>query len=157
MMKRFSILALVLVMLVAAPQFEAMPTGIGSAADGGCSCHGGAAADTQVIVTGLPETFNASETYSFTVTVQNDVMELYNDGVTEADGTGWNGHAGGFRILSTGGMVSTVDETLGHEMDGGLTHTDAGNALRTWDFEWVAPADDSKVVEFTIYGNAVNG
>ena len=35
MMKRFSILALVLVMLVAAPQFEAMPTGIGSAADGG--------------------------------------------------------------------------------------------------------------------------
>jgi len=157
MMKRFSILALVLMMLVAAPQFEAMPTGIGSAADGGCSCHGGAAADTKVIVTGLPETFNASETYSFTVTVQNDVMELHKDGVTEADGTGWNGHAGGFRILSTGGMVSTVDETLGHEMDGGLTHTAAGNAVRTWDFEWVAPADDAKVVEFTIYGNAVNG
>ena len=157
MQKRITVLALILLMLVAAPQFEAMPTGIGSAADCGCSCHGGAASDTDVLVTGLPDAFNASETYTFTVTVQNDVMELYNGGVTEADGTGWNGHAGGFRILSTGGMVSTVDETLGHEMDGGLTHTAAGNAVRTWDFEWVAPADDSKVVEFTIYGNAVNG
>ena len=76
MMKRFTLLALVLLMLVAAPQFEAMPTGIGSAGDNGCSCHGGAAADTQVIVTGLPDSFNASETYAFTVTVQNDVMEL---------------------------------------------------------------------------------
>ena len=157
MMKRFSILALILMMLVAAPQFEAMPTGIGSAGDGGRSCHGGAAVDTKVIVTGLPDSFNASETYAFTVTVQNDVMELYNDGVIEADGSGWNGHAGGFRILSTGGMVATVDETLGYEKDGGLTHTAAGNAQRTWDFEWVAPADDTKVVEFTIYGNAVNG
>ncbi|MBT6640120.1 MAG: hypothetical protein HOB47_00845, partial [Euryarchaeota archaeon] len=52
MQKRFTILALVLLMLVAAPQFEAMPSGIGSAADGGCTCHGGAAADTQIIVTG---------------------------------------------------------------------------------------------------------
>tara|TARA_Y100000766_G_scaffold189486_1_gene162887 strand:- start:10295 stop:12619 length:2325 start_codon:yes stop_codon:yes gene_type:complete len=157
MQKRFSLLALILLMLVAAPQFEAMPSGIGSAADGGCSCHGGVAADTQVIVTGLPDSFNASETYPFTVTVQNDVMELYNGGVAEADGTGWNGHKGGFRILSTGGMVTTVDPTLSHEMDGGLTHTTEGNTVRTWDFEWVAPADDSKIVEFKIYGNAVNG
>ncbi len=157
MYKRITLLALVLVILVAAPQFEAMPTGIGSAADGGCSCHAGASPDTNVIVTGLPGTFNASETYSFTVTVQNDVMELYNGGVIEEDGTGWNGRAGGFRILSTGGMVSTVNESLSHEMDGGLTHTTEGNTVRTWDFEWVAPADDSKVVEFTVYGNAVNG
>ena len=112
MYKRFTLLALVLVMLVAAPQFEAMPTGIGSAADGGCSCHAGASPDTNVIVTGLPGSFNASETYAFTVTVQNDVMELYNGGVIEEDGTGWNGRAGGFRILSTGGMVSTVNESL---------------------------------------------
>lgn len=44
-MKRFTLLALVLLMLVAAPQFEAMPTGIGSAGDNGCSCHGGVAVD----------------------------------------------------------------------------------------------------------------
>jgi len=163
MRKRITLLALVLLMLVAAPQFEAMPTGIGSAADGGCSCHAGASPDTTVLVTGLPETFNASETYSFTVTVQNDVMDIYNGGVMlfDDDGkmttTGWNGRAGGFRILSSGGMVSTVNESLSQEMDGGLTHTEAANTVRTWDFEWVAPADDSKVVEFTIYGNAVNG
>ena len=156
MQKRFTLLALVLLMLVAAPQFEAMPTGIGSAGDNGCSCHGGAAADTQVIVSGLPDSFNASETYAFTVTVQNDVMEIKNGGSTEGADP-WNGHAGGFRILSTGGMVTTVNASLSHEMDGGLTHTAEGNSVRTWDFEWVAPADDSKVVEFTIYGNAVNG
>ena len=39
MMKRFSILALVLMMLVAAPQFEAMPTGIGAAGDNGAFLH----------------------------------------------------------------------------------------------------------------------
>ena len=121
MYKRFTLLALVLVMLVAAPQFEAMPTGIGSAADGGCTCHGGPSPDTNIIVTGLPGTFNASETYSFTVTVQNDVMEIWNGGnaedtvsVDENGDTviipGWNGRAGGFRILTTSGMVSTVNE-----------------------------------------------
>ena len=76
MLKRFSILALILMMLVAAPQFEAMPTGIGSSADGGCSCHGGAAADTQVIVTGLPDSFNASETYAFTVVSKEFLLVL---------------------------------------------------------------------------------
>jgi cytochrome c oxidase subunit 1 len=157
MQKRFTVLALILLMLVAAPQFEAMPTGIGSAGDNGCSCHGGASPDTKVTVTGLPDTFNASETYSFTVTVVNDVMTLNNDGVTEADGTGWNGHSGGFRILSTSGVVSTVEDSLGHDMDGGLTHTSEGNDRRTWDFEWVAPADDTKIVDITVYGNAVNG
>ena len=42
-------------------------------------------------------------------------------------------------------------------MDGGLTHTVEGNALRSWDFEWITPADDSQFAEFTICGNAVNG
>ncbi|MBT60630.1 MAG: hypothetical protein CMA63_03640 [Euryarchaeota archaeon] len=153
MQKRVTVLALIFLMLVAAPQFEAMPTGIGSNGDNGCTCHGGASPDTKVTVTGLPDTFNASETYTFTVTVVNDVMEPH-DG---ADGTEWNGHKGGFRILSTSGVVSTVEDSLGHDMDGGLTHTAEGNDRRTWDFEWVAPADDTKVVDITVYGNAVNG
>ena len=67
--RALTLVALMLLMLAAAPQFEAMPTGIGAAGDNGCTCHGGASGDTSVIVEGLPERFNASETYPFTVTV----------------------------------------------------------------------------------------
>jgi hypothetical protein len=150
------ILGLVLLSMLAVPQFDAAPSGIGAIGDNGCSCHGGSSPDTTVTVTGLPTEFNASETYAFTVTVTNDVMTLYNDGSTEGDDP-WNGRSGGFRILASKGSVTSVDPTLSHEMDGGLTHTTEGNAYRTWDFEWVAPADDSVFTEFTIYANAVNG
>ena len=81
--RALTLVALMLLMLAAAPQFEAMPTGIGAAGDNGCTCHGGASGDTSVIVEGLPERFNASETYPFTVTVVYDVMELHNGGSTE--------------------------------------------------------------------------
>ena len=46
---------------------------------------------------------------------------------------------------------------MAQEMDGGLTHTSESNDVRTWDFEWTAPADDSQFVDFKIHGNAVNG
>ena len=154
--RALTLVALMLLMLAASPQFEAMPTGIGAAGDNGCSCHGGPSGDTSVVVEGLPDTFNASETYAFTVTVVNDVMELHNGGSTEGADP-WNGHAGGFRILTSSGMVSTVNESLSHDMDGGLTHTAEANGVRSWDFEFVAPGDDGKVVEITVYGNAVNG
>ena len=63
------LLGVLLVALMAAPQFTAAPGGIGAAGDQGCTCHGGASPDTTVIVDGLPETYNASETYTFTVLV----------------------------------------------------------------------------------------
>ena len=146
------ILGVLLLALVATPQFTAIPSGIGSAGDQGCSCHGGASPDTSVVVDGLPEVYNASETYTFTVTVINDVMELHDDG-----GEDWNGRAGGYRILTTHGSVVAIPNTLGQEMDGGLTHTSEGNTVRSWTFEWTAPAADDENVEMTVYGNAVNG
>ena len=81
--RAIALLGVVLVALMAAPQFTAAPGGIGSAGDQGCSCHGGASADTSVFVVGLPYTYNASETYTLTVTVVNDVMEIYDDGGDE--------------------------------------------------------------------------
>ena len=143
------LLGVLLVALMAAPQFTAAPGGIGSAGDQGCTCHGGASPDTTVLVDGLPETYNASETYTFTVTVQNDVMDI-ND-------VDWNGRAGGFRILASHGDITAVPESHSQMMDGGLTHTDEANTLRSWTFEWTAPAADDLNVEMTIYGNAVNG
>ena len=143
------LLGVLLVALMTAPQFTAAPGGIGAAGDQGCTCHGGASPDTTVLVDGLPATYNASEVYTFTVTVQNDVMEI-ND-------VDWNGRAGGYRILASHGEVSAVPESLSQTMDGGLTHTAEANAVRSWTFEWTAPAADDLNVEMTIYGNAVNG
>ncbi|MGB2017347.1 MAG: hypothetical protein ACPHX2_02155, partial [Candidatus Poseidoniaceae archaeon] len=114
-----AMLLVVLAALAFTPSFEAMPKGIGSAADGGCSCHGGANADTTVVVTGLPESFNASETYTFTVTVVNDDLPRSVD----ANG-GNNGQYGGYRILVNEGAVSPVPESAGQIMDAGLTHTE---------------------------------
>ncbi len=66
--RTIALLSIVLLSLVMVPQFDAAPGGIGSAGDNGCSCHGGPSSDTVVSVTGLPETYNSSETYTFTVT-----------------------------------------------------------------------------------------
>ena len=129
------LLGVLLVALMAAPQFTAAPGGIGGAGDQGCTCHGGASPDTTVIVDGLPETYNASETYTFTVTVENN---LFNP----EDTPDWNGRAGGYRILVSHGDIVAVPESLSQMMDGGLTHTDEANTVRSWTFEWTAPAAD---------------
>ena len=72
------ILSLLLVALMLVPQFSALPGGIGAAGNAGCSCHaGGDDGSTTILVEGLPETFNASETYVFTITLVNDEMTLY--------------------------------------------------------------------------------
>ena len=42
-------------------------------------------------------------------------------------------------------------------MDGGLTHSIDINKQREWEFKWTAPADDTTIADFIIYGNAVNG
>ena len=75
------VLSLLLVALMLVPQLSALPGGIGSAGNEGCSCHiGGDDGSTTILVEGLPETFNASETYVFTVTLVNDDMTLYGNG-----------------------------------------------------------------------------
>ena len=147
------VLALALTLL-ATPQFTAMPTGIGSAGNDGCSCHGGASDLTEIVVVGLPETFNASEVYEFSMTIEAQEFPRAAED---------SGRLGGYRILATasdgssGGLVEVIPSDLGHEMDGGLTHTSDGNMQRSWNFTWTAPADDSVTVTMRIYGNAVNG
>ena len=149
-------LSLLLIALMLVPQFSALPGGIGAAGNEGCSCHaGGNDGSTTILVEGLPETFNASESYAFSVTLVNDDMSLYGNGDPSQ---GWSGVRGGFRIvLEGGGSVTTIDPSYSQEVDGGLTHTEDGNKFRTWDFEFVAPASDAATVEMTIVGNAVSG
>ncbi|MGB0780539.1 MAG: cytochrome c oxidase subunit I, partial [Candidatus Poseidoniaceae archaeon] len=156
MRRRFvGVLSLLLVALMLVPQFSAFPGGVGSGANAGCSCHaGGNDGSTTILVEGLPETFNASESYAFTVTLVND-KPRYGD---MDPAQGWSGVQGGFRILvDGGGSVTTIDPAYSQDSDGGITHTEAGNKFRSWDFEFVAPASDTETVEITILGNAVSG
>ena len=150
-MQRMRILALTIVLstlLAVAPQFSAQPQGIGSQGDPGCGCHGAANTATIVTLDGLPEQFNVSETYDLTLTVRNDGIP----GGAEAP------NMGGFRILvENGDLPVPVDDSLAQVLADGLTHTASGATMRSWDLQWTAPADATARVEFTIYGNAVNG
>ncbi len=139
--------------LIAAPTMTSLPSGIDSQGDSGCTCHGDSSSATTIVVEGLPDNFTAGQSYDFILTVVNDGMTLWQDGDAEA---GWNGRSGGFRVIVSEGTV-TGDSTLTQELKGGLTHTTAGNKMRSWNLTWSAPGDDSKVVEFTLLGNAVNG
>ena len=143
-----AILAVLLIALASTTTFEARQNGIGSGGDGGCSCHGGMVDSTKITVEGLPDKFNASEEYVF-------ILKITNDGVTE-DGEA----AGGFRIIPTGGTLESIPDINGNtaqDMDGGLTHSTDINKQREWEFKWTAPADDTTIADFIIYGNAVNG
>ena len=139
--RTITILTVFMLSLFAVPQMDALSSGPGSVADSGCSCHDLAAAPTPTSITvdGFPESFNASETYTFTLTIDN---ELVVDGAKD--------HLGGYRILTTGGTVVNSDPTLGQELEGGYAHTIAGNKQRSWSFEWTAPADDETNADFTI-------
>ena len=77
--RAIAILSLILISLVAAPTYTAMPGGIGAAASSGCTCHGGTSSNTQVLVDGIPETYEAGHTYTFTVKVVNDGLERAGD------------------------------------------------------------------------------
>lgn len=150
------ILAVLMVALVSVPQFEARKGGIDKDGDNGCGCHadsGGANPATEITVDGLPEVFNVSETYVFTVTITNDDVEGTSGGFDRA---------AGFRIWVEDGVgtLESVPDEQGNEaqeMDGALTHTEELNSVRSWTFQWTAPADDTAIATFNIYSNAVNG
>ena len=145
------ILGVLMTALVLVPSSNALWQGIGSGGNAGCTCHtdsNGANPATVITVEGLPDVFNSSESYDFTVTIVNDNV---------ARSSPDSGRLGGFRILTTAGVVETTIPEYGQEMDGGLTHTPEATYFRSWNFTWTAPADDTETAEFTIYGNAVSG
>ena len=74
--RTISLLSIVLISLVMVPHMDAAPGGIGTIGDNGCSCHGGPSSDTTVTVTGLPDVYNSSESYLFTVTVTLSLIHI---------------------------------------------------------------------------------
>ena len=141
-------LFLVLMMLLAVPSMNGQPQGIGASGDEGCYCHGGAADETVILVHGLPDRFNVSQTYEFSVEVHHPTIEPASGGAA----------IGGFRItVDNGALPVPANASLAHVVDDGLTHTRAGAMERNWTFNWTAPDDPEARVAFSFVANAVNG
>lgn len=143
-----TLLPLVALIALAAmiPNTQSMNNGVGDFADSGCTCHGAQSDATTVTVTGLPENFTSSTTYSLTLTVTSDI-----EASSDSDA-----RIGGFRILADGGEIEFEDSSLAKFEDNGWTHTAEGHAFREWQFNWTAPEDNTTAVSFTFFGNAVN-
>ena len=123
------------------------PSGIGSSANEGCLCHGESNSNTIVEVRGLPEYFESNTSYDFSIEVSSPTV-LPNA----------NGERGGFRMLVSGGSIDfNESEGMIQQLDDGWTHTETGNKVRMWNFSFTSPESNASVVDFTIYGNAVNG
>ena len=139
---------LVLVLLaLLIPFATSAPWGIGEIANDGCLCHGERNTNTQVEIQGLPDSFEANMTYNFSITVSSQSVPANLDG-----------EIGGFRLLITGGTVGfNSSEGFVQNLENGWTHTEAGNAVRHWNLSFTSPNDKASFVDFTVYGNAVNG
>ncbi|MDP7373873.1 MAG: hypothetical protein QF445_00045, partial [Candidatus Poseidoniaceae archaeon] len=72
--RSIAVLAILLVALASTTSFEARQTGI--VTEGGCGCHGGMNSNTVITVDGLPDVFNASEEYLFTLAISNDNIPI---------------------------------------------------------------------------------
>ncbi|MGB1492520.1 MAG: choice-of-anchor V domain-containing protein [Candidatus Poseidoniaceae archaeon] len=137
----------VIVLALLAQVAVSAPSGIGSAANEGCLCHGEKNTNTNVELHGLPKSFESNTSYNFSIVVTSQTIPQNT-----------NGESGGFRLLVTGGSIF-FNETEGliQVLDDGWTHTELGNTVRMWNFSLMSPADNSSYVDLTVYGNAVNG
>ena len=137
----------VLVLALLSQVAVSAPSGIGKSANEGCLCHGDRDQSTTVWVEGLPESYESNTMYNFSIIVESETVPAKP-----------NGSIGGFRMLVVGGSI-IFDESAGliQELDGGWTHTESGNKLRSWNFSLLSHEDNASYVDFTVYGNAVNG
>lgn len=133
-----------LLLLILVGQAQSFPTGIDDRGDNGCVCHGGSDDTTTISITGLPDFYNSSEIYNFTLSIDSPVSESQN--LNEA--------RGGFRVIISHGEIFSYGWMI---MEGGYTHNESINSQRSWQATWLAPSDDSKLATFIIHGNAVNG
>ncbi len=138
----FSILALAMVI---APAVTSLPTGISGIKDSGCNCHGTDPSDSVVpFIGGLPESYNASETYTVTVSF------------TGGPSTDGNANLGGFNLWASAGTFTVSDSDVRIWSPNEVSHSYEGNDQRSWTFDWVAP-DSGAAVDFILHTNSVNG
>ncbi|MCH1539917.1 MAG: hypothetical protein L7S56_00555 [Candidatus Poseidonia sp.] len=144
-LRNFSLM-LVLSLMLAAPALGS-PNGPpwensgGIIVETGCTCHGGGAPSTEVVVSisGVPRAYNLSETYEFTVSLQHASNEI-----------------GGFVLYdyNSGTLTAGEGSQQVEEEPGAVSQSAPGN---DWVVSWTAPAENIGPVDFQLVGNAVNG
>ena len=143
--RNFSIMVIMALMLAAPvlgnPNGPPWENGDGIIVETGCTCHGGGAPSTEVVVSisGVPRAYNVSQTYEFTINLQHASNEL-----------------GGFVLYDYNAGTLTAGEGSQQDPDepGALSQAEPGN---DWVVTWTAPAEDIGSVNFQLVGNAVNG
>lgn len=138
-------LCLIVVVTLGSQSIQSFPTGIGSLADNGCTCHGGYSNSTQTSIHGMPVSFESNVSYNLTLSVEAETAPT-------ADSA-----KGGFRFRVSDGAVDFHNLSRVQLLDEGWTHTEAGNQYRSWNLSWTAPSDNSTSVDFVLHANAVNG
>ena len=127
-MNRRLVLFFSISLLFLSPLGQSMPSGIGSAGDNGCTCHGGAQSipndSLNISFTGLPAIYTENTTYELTIE-----LHLYN-----LENVNWNG----YRVSADHGTF-TVNDSNSHIMDGGATQTSTGMEQTAWTMYWTAP------------------
>jgi hypothetical protein len=143
--RNFSIMVILALMLAApalgSPNGPPWENGGGIIVETGCTCHGGGAPSTEVVVSisGVPRAYNISQTYEFTINLQHASNDI-----------------GGFVLYDYNAGNLTAGE--GSQQDanepGALSQSEPGN---DWVVTWTAPSEDIGPVNFQLVGNAVNG
>ena len=143
--RRLALISLMAIAMIVVPAVTSLPSGISGVKDTGCNCHG-TEADPSVTasISGLPESYNASETYNVTVSFT---------GGPAIDG---NANLGGFNLWASGGTLATQDSSTQLWGPSEASHTSEGNDQRSWSLVWTAPESGSDV-DFILHTNSVNG
>ncbi|MDP6857187.1 MAG: hypothetical protein QGH13_06625, partial [Candidatus Thalassarchaeaceae archaeon] len=164
----FAIFIIIGLALNLAPEADSLPAGIPGQSEQGCICHG-AVPDSGVTpsITGLPNTFNASTTYTLTVS--------FTGGPAGIDVNPMN--LGGFNLAVSSGTLEAVDEWVRIENPGEAVHNGidddannddvddavaaggspiiSGNDFTSWTVNWTSPESGSTT--FNLAVNSVNG
>ena len=139
------ILVLLLFSSLGLSSSQSFPIGVGELANDGCACHGSASNSTESFLVGLPEFFESNQTFELTLVIESSIALQT------------NASQGGFRLLVSDVDIEFDNLNESQELEDGWTHTNVGNAQRTWNFTWTAPLDNASTVDFIVFGNAVNG
>lgn len=121
----------------------------GWASGRGCNCHGSTPSTNVVaIVEGIGEHWEPGKTYDATIKMSGA------NNVALPTPVGMN--AGGFAIDFSAGLPKPVDDRTQVVGTASLTHTEKGNDVREWRFQWVAPTNATNAT-LQVAVNAVNG
>jgi len=143
--RRLMLMVMVAFLLAPAMESDASSHGMEGLSEAGCTCHGQDPGEgTTVTVEGLPQTYEAGQSYDLVVAVEG------------GPAASSQGHQGGFNLKASSGTFSPTDASTHVIKSGEITHEHSGANQRSWTVMWQAPLDD-EAVKFTVAGNVVDG